>query len=247
MIPTSKYQSDLIVMAQHVVFLWSWDPSPQELNQSKAISAANYGASRGQSPQPQPIHHPSRQNTTFTSIRPHITFGVTNLPSSAHHLIPRADSVRDRSTFELPSGEILVCTSPLISWKGGDGLQLTAVNELTAVNKLQPKMHDVELEPLHQAIEEDFELISELSGGSSEAQDVESKPPNATSLVDVLDWLTHVDDSKGTTQQPLPLYPTPFKRGIIGSMSSNDILMIRGLIDPGLYVQYTDLSSFSQL
>ena len=241
---TSKYQSDLIVMAQHVVFLWLWDPSPEELNQSKAVAAANYGANRGQSPQPQPIHHPSRQNTTYISMRPHITFrplSVTNVPSIAHRLTPRADSVHDRSAFELASSEILVCTTPFISWRGGDGLQLTAVNEF------QPKMHDVESDPLHQAIEEGSELISELSGGSSEASDVESKPPDATSLADVSDWLTHVNDSncKGTIQQPLSLSPTTFKRGIIGSMSVNDILMIQGLIDPGLYIQFTDLSLFS--
>jgi hypothetical protein len=43
-----------------------------------------------------------------------------------------------------------------------------------------------------------------------------------------------------------PLIPTSFEKGIIGGMSMNDILMIKGLIDPGLYVQYMFLELFSQ-
>ena len=165
MMPMSKYQSDLIMMAQRVVFLWSWDPSPEESNRSKAVTAANYGTSQGQSPQPRPIYHPSRKNTTFASMRPHITFSGTNVPLMTHHLIPQAnsDSVPNRSTFELPSSKILV--------------------------------------------EEDFELISELRGGSSGAQDIKSKPCNATSLADILDWLTHVEDSKGLSSNLHLLLP----------------------------------------
>jgi hypothetical protein len=235
MMPTSKYWSDLITMAQRVVFLWSWDPSPEELKQSKTISAADDGTSLGRTPRPQPIHHTSCQNTTFTSMRPHITFSIPTASLTTHHLLPRVSSAPDTSTFELPSGEILFHMSPFVSWKGGDGLQLAAAYEL------QPKMVDIDLEALHQEVEEDFEL----SGGTSDAQDIESNPLEVMSSADVLDWSNHVDDGEETIQRPLSLTSTPFEKGVIGSMCVNDVLMIRGLIDPGVYVQYSDLCPLS--
>ena len=55
-----------------------------------------------------------------------------------------------------------------------------------------------------------------------------------------------IDENKKTLLKVTPLIPKSFEKGIIGSMSTNDFLMIKGLIDPMLYVQYMHLDVFSQ-
>jgi hypothetical protein len=233
MVPQSEHHVDLVTMAYRVFFLWSWDPSPEELNQSQTIAAATGGAGRHR-PQPKPVHHTTRQNTTFISMLPQAAPGSTSTSLTTHRLAP------DKSTFELPSGEILFRTSPFVSWEGGDGLKFTASNNL------QPETNSIKLDPLHWAVEEDLGLIYEPNSRSSDAQeDVDGKPLEVMSTADVLAWLRRADDDEETIQQPSPLAPTPFERGVIGGRSTNDVLMIKGLIDPGVYLQYMDLSSFS--
>ena len=65
------------------------------------------------------------------------------------------------------------------------------------------------------------------------------------SSFDIKSWCDNVVIDSGA--KPLPLVPTSFEEGIIGSLSANDILMIKGLIDARTYVQFFDLSSFSRL
>jgi hypothetical protein len=54
------------------------------------------------------------------------------------------------------------------------------------------------------------------------------------------------DENEKPVSKVPPLILTPFEKGIIGGLSTNDMLMIKGLIDPGLYVQYIHLELFSQ-
>ena len=45
--------------------------------------------------------------------------------------------------------------------------------------------------------------------------------------------------------EPPPLTSDSFERGVIASMTVNDILMIKGLINPAVYyIQFFDLSLF---
>jgi hypothetical protein len=105
------------------------------------------------------------------------------------------------------------------------------------------------------SLDNNFSSISESTDRSSDGRDVEdlTHPPHAalagaSALTqvsfppDLLPWLNAVtcDDEK----MP-PLTRGSFKRGVIGSMSVNDILMIKGLIDPGVYVEFIDLEPFS--
>ncbi|KAI0289229.1 hypothetical protein BC826DRAFT_1033475 [Russula brevipes] len=55
-----------------------------------------------------------------------------------------------------------------------------------------------------------------------------------------------IDENEKTLSEVPPLIITPFEKGTIGGLSTNDLLMIKGLIDPGLYVQYMHLELFSQ-
>ena len=66
----------------------------------------------------------------------------------------------------------------------------------------------------------------------------------------------NVIDSPATSEaetkeviSPLETNPSPssFERGIIASMSANDILMLKGLINPAVYVDSFDLGLFSHL
>ena len=73
---------------------------------------------------------------------------------------------------------------------------------------------------------------------------MEDKPPTGPSSSDILSWYEQVVKS---TPEPLPLIPGSFERGVIGGMSTNDVLMIKGLIDRLEYIQFLDLGSFSHL
>ena len=63
-------------------------------------------------------------------------------------------------------------------------------------------------------------------------EDVEEKPPTGPSSSDILSWYEQVAES---APEPLPLMPGSFERGVIGGMSTNDVLMIKGLIDPPVH------------
>ena len=73
---------------------------------------------------------------------------------------------------------------------------------------------------------------------------MEDKLPTGPSSSDILSWYEQVVKS---TPEPLPLIPGSFERGVIGGMSTNDVLMIKGLIDRLEYIQFLDLGSFSHL
>jgi hypothetical protein len=60
-----------------------------------------------------------------------------------------------------------------------------------------------------------------------------------------MSWYEQVVDVGGKPLLP-SLTPTPYEKGIIASQSVNDILMIKGLIDPLQYIRYFDLDVFSR-
>jgi hypothetical protein len=150
-------------------------------------------------------------------------------------------SSRDTSTSELLSGEVLLGVAPDVSWEYENGLQLTA----GTVEQLKTVEWELEWDDLR--LKGSARVDSELGYWSSDdAQDDETKPCEPTlSSADILDWLNRIDD--GVIPQYLPPSPASFEKGVMRSMSVNDILMVRGLIDPGVYVRYLDLASFSRL
>ena len=83
---------------------------------------------------------------------------------------------------------------------------------------------------------------TETSNDINTIKDVDEQPPTGLSSPDVSSWNEQVVEF---TPEPLPLIPGSFERGVIGGMSTNDVLMIKGLIDPLQYIQFFDLSVFS--
>jgi hypothetical protein len=231
-VPRSQYQHELIVMGEEIIYLWSWHPSPEQ-----PIVQGNVHR------MPQPIPIRDRQDTTFDTMRPHSTFG---LATGAHHVDHRAGLIPDRTTFELAPGKVLVNVTPRLTWVSGAGLQLSDGDE----EQLDMNSKDADLihENIATYLEGFAETISVLSSESHEWQDTEEKTHSQCwSPSEIMDWSNMItDDNEETSTKVPPLASTSFEKGIMGGMSTNDVLMMKGLIDPGLYVQYMHLELFSQ-
>jgi hypothetical protein len=74
-------------------------------------------------------------------------------------------------------------------------------------------------------------------------KDIKEQPLTCPTSFDIVSWYENITKS---TLEPLPLILSSFKRGVIDDQSVNDILMIKGLIDPPVHIQFLDLSSFSR-
>ena len=72
--------------------------------------------------------------------------------------------------------------------------------------------------------------------------DIQDRSTICPSSFDIALWSQKVVNSG---LEPLPIIRTPFEKGVIASMSVNDILMVKGLISPPVYVQFFDLALFS--
>jgi hypothetical protein len=77
---------------------------------------------------------------------------------------------------------------------------------------------------------------------SDDIMAVQDKPTIGPSSLDIVSWSQEVVNS---VPEPLVLTSTFFERGVIASMSVNDILMVKGLINPSVYLQFFNLNSFS--
>jgi hypothetical protein len=207
-------------MAEAILFLWSWDPSPEEIEMLTIRAAQDPRIVR--TPQPRPIR--DRQNLTFDDMRHLIT-------SSAATGIQYA--ARSAAEGELASGQVAISVLPHLSWESGTGLQLS----------------DGDGEQLDTAtFHEGFSETAVSSNESREWQDPEEKTHDqCSSRLDIVAWSNMItDENEKTSSKVMPLTPTPFEKGIIGGLSTNDLLMIKGLIDPGLYVQYLHLELYSR-
>ena len=234
-VPRSQYQHELIAMGEEIIFLWSWDPSLVEVEQSTIRAARHSHGAR--TPQPIPIR--DRQNITFDAMPSHVTFGPATGVHRADHI---ARSIPDRTTFELASGKDSISVISHLSRGSGAGLQLSDGDGEQL--DMDYKEADLTHENIAVFLEGFSETISVSSNESHEWQDPEEKTRDQHwSPSDIVDWSNMIIDDN---EKVPPLIPTSVEKGIIGGMSMNDVLMIKGLIDPGLYVQYMFLELFSQ-
>jgi hypothetical protein len=154
-------------------------------------------------------------------------------------------SVPDGTTFELTSGQVTFSIIPLLSWGSGAGLQLSdGYGEQLDMNYKEADLTHETIAAFHEGFSA---TISVSSDESREWQDPEEKTRDQCwSPSDIVDWSNMIiDENERTSSKVPPLIPTSFEKGIIGGMSTNDFLMIKGLIDPRLYVQYMHLESLS--
>jgi len=233
--PLSLYQQQLVTVGQEIVSWWWWDPLPDEIEKSERIRLANQQVGP-RSTKPFPIHHPSRNGTTFSMQPTIIHLGTQTTHSSS----------QDPHTFKLPSGQILLGTIPSFS-QDGDELLLTAGHE--GLVEMGDVMAEKGIATVAMSLPVTYEASdmqsiegTETSDNIDAMEDVEEQPPTGLSSSEVSSWVEQVAESM---PEPLPLLPGSFERGVIGGMSTNDMLMIKGLIDPPVYIQFFDLSLFS--
>ena len=233
-VPLSLYQQQLITMGHEIIRLWWWDPSPDEIKEYEGIANQHDGP---RSIPPLPIHHPSRSGTKF-SLNQIVTPHGTQTTRSFN---------RGLRTFEPPSGQISLGATPSFS---RDGDELLLADEDEGLAEMGDVVHAdkgivtraMSLPVMYGGWDIQSIEGTETSNDINTIKDVDEQPPTGLSSPDVSSWNEQVVEF---TPEPLPLIPGSFERGVIGGMSTNDVLMIKGLIDPLQYIQFFDLSVFS--
>ena len=238
--PLSVYQRQLVTMGLEIVSLWWWDPPPDLIEKSEKICLQKNVLNQHdgtRSAKPYPIHDQSRHSTTFLMKQLINTYHGTPTTRSSN-----CNCNQNERTFELTSGQIL--------FGSGDEPLLTPGHEgLAETGDVQRADKGIATGALSSPVSFeawDVQTIegTETSDDIDAMEDVEERPPTGPSSSDILSWYEQVAES---VPEPLPLTPGSFERGFIGGMSTNDVLMIKGLIDPPVYIQFFDLGSFSRL
>ena len=199
-------------MAVEIIHLWWWDPSPQMLEQYRITRSLNIAANRqndGQSAKPPPIHDSLRTTTTFATKWPTITFGAQTT-NSPHNLNQGKDAV------QRDSGPVIL--APQDHWLA-DGILPTDTDE----ELLKENICVVGSPVSSEAQTEDQNVID--SPVTSEAENKDSDitiGDKSTSSIDIALWAAKVVHAEPVLQPSLT--PPSFERGVIASMSVNDIL-----------------------
>jgi hypothetical protein len=215
-------------MALEVVSLWAWDPDVPSNYPITTIDVRR-------SPMPLPIYDSSRDNTTYANMRP--------LPSTTPAV--RAASGSALGTGCVAQGQFVIGTSIHVCLHH---IALATVPPDLEVMRETEKMCCTALNST--ATSSLHDSISYLSGSMD--SEVTRSDTDHNSDDDMLDieasvaaWLEDIDKE---ALEPLPIDvndTAPFARGSIGGMTVNDILMVKGLINPSVYVQFYELSLYT--
>ena len=231
LLPLSVYQKELLAMAVEIIHLWWWDPSPQMLEQSRKTRYSNLVTNNqndNQNPKPLGIHDSSRTATTLATKRPTFTFGTHTMNFPTHNLNRGKDAVqRDLGPVFL---------GPQNHW---------------LPDEMLPMDEELPEESIGSPVTS--EAVTEDAIGSPATSEAETKDENVIGdittgdkSIDIALWAAKVIHSE-PVPEPLPLTPGSFERGVIASMSANDILMVKGLLNPVVYIDFFDLGLFSRL
>ncbi|KIL64492.1 hypothetical protein M378DRAFT_163271 [Amanita muscaria Koide BX008] len=240
-VPISTYQQQLLMMGLAVINLWWWDLPSKLIDESKEIRNQNLNANKQDDTRkapPYPIHHGSRNATTFETKKPTLPYGDPCTPFSGHNLN------QDQHIVESDSG----LGGMLSLYQGKDGLLISGNDELGEMEDVLYTNKVFVGAPVSVTLTSDAwdiqtpERIEGFDDIDSIDEDVEEKPAVCRSSSDILSWYEQV---VGSGVEPLPLTSAPYERGVVGGSSTNDILMIKGLIDPRVYIHFFDLSRFS--
>lgn len=216
-------------MAVEIVSLWAWDPEPLNI----PITATN----PQRTSMPPPIYDDSR-NATFATMRP-----------SPHSIAPSTVGLAAPSdsgcVVQADSGEYVIGTSPRVYLQDG---ALTAVPQDHDTNMKKAPKGPTATAPSSitrsTSLSGSMESTPEECGGSNDK--LGPKLDVVSLQVRVAAWLEGLDME---ALDPLPADMTdtkPFIPGSMGGMTANDILMVKGLIKPSLYVYFYDLSSLAR-
>ena len=241
--PSTQYQQQLITLGTEIIRLWSWDPTRDMIADSIAIR--NRNSATGQqddipAAKPVPLHDPSRNYTSFNitiEVVPTAMFGTLIAPSSSRDF-DQGKHMVECSLSPIMLGNVGIPSLPTQLAPVSDGLLLAVGDD----ELMKDDSRHV-----------DGGIIAGITGSpvTSEAwteTDSENtgdgtavKSENCRSFPDIRLWYQNVVNSE---PEPGPLIPTPFKRGVIGSLSVNDVLMAKGLLHPLVFIQFINLDSF---
>jgi hypothetical protein len=236
-LPFTTHQQQLIAMGGEIIRLWWWDPSPEMINRSLEIRNQNLAANQHDdtpNAKRHPIHHQSRRSTTFLMKRPTTTFGAHTTNSPSHNLN------QGKRAVERHLGPIFLGTPTHFDWFT-DGMMLTDGDEGLTKQDLQRVDDGIMAGVTGSPVTSEAWTETEDSDVISDIMAVQDKSTICPSSLDIASWSEKVVNSG---PELLLLTPTSFERGVIASMSVNDILMVKGLIHPSVYLQFFDLTSF---
>lgn len=218
MFPISQYQQKLIQFGSEIIRLWWWNPTAKMIAESEKIAVCKKRKHQSdlRDPGPEPI---ARIPTTFSEF-----LGLQTTATST-----TKSSKRISQNVKLPT---LFGTIPLVSLDR-DELLFTSADKGSA--KLTRSFNG----------NKGLVATSQVTSASGETAE------GAENLVethkvdgfDIISWSENVV-SCGPELLP-PLTPSPFHRGVLGGPSVNDILMIKGLIHPVVYIDFLNLSFFT--
>ena len=226
LVTSSRFRRDLVAMAVEIVSLWAWDPEPLNV----PITATN----PQRTAMPPPIYDDSR-NATFTTMQP---LPLSTAPSTVGLGAPSDSSC----VVQADSGAYVIGSSPRVYLQDG---------ALIAV----PPEHDMDMKKA--LIGPTITAPSCMTRSASPSGSMESTPESECGgcndglgpELDLVSLQARVAAClEGLDMEALdPLSaamnnPKPFIPGSMGGMTANDILMVKGLIKPSLYVHFYDLS-----
>jgi len=214
MVPLSTYQQQLLVMASEIIRLWWWEPSFENLKRAARIRLKN------------------------------IFQGTQNdVPNARPDAINHRSRKRTKFSENVPSLHFpRVTNSP----KGPIFIRIPT-HPNRPMDEMSPIDGDENIQDLEHADESIMASATGFPATShawTETEDegyVEDKSTIYLSSADIVGWSWKVINSR---PEPPPLTSDSFERGAIASMAVNDILMIKGLINPAVYIQFFDLSLF---
>ena len=211
-------------MATKVIELWSWDPSPEELQQGGMINTNTQRA-----PWPASVFDQSRNGVTFESYRSYFEPALPPAPPPAALTSTQTPSNHE-SVHSLTAGQVVIGGVVGVTYDKEEGLGTTA----TSI--------DAEASKEVASLSSWPRPVSEQSCSSHTSEHSSlPKDPIRRTVDETESW------RKGTElaePENIEIARSPFERGCIGDCSVNDRLMVMGLIDPQIWVRFWDLSVF---
>ncbi len=218
-------------MATEVASLWAWDPdvpvnTPAILNSQRDAM-------------PRPIYDASR-NATFATMRPSVTASIPAGPSVSGTSAPGC-------VVQADSGAYIIGTSPHVCLHDG-ALTIAPLdlNVRTEKEKIRPTTTHVAATSLHGSTSHLSGSMESMHSNTVDSNDDSEATVDLVSLqASVGAWL---EDTEKEDLDPLPVDMNDTDRfipGVMGGMSVNDILMVKGHIDPSVYVRFCNLSLYA--
>jgi hypothetical protein len=231
LVNSSDYQSHLIAMSTEITTLWAWDPDAPSSNTSVV-------ASNQRKPRPRPIHDDSRQNVTFANMRP------SRVAQNSQLVGTTTNSAQFSCISQADTGAYTIGIRPVVHFE--DGILKTVPMDLNMNQEEEKFQCQIYTHAATSSFHRSASYLESTESTDSSDDSNNLKPDLVSLQGSIMAWLKEVE--KEIPDPPpvdLDFDPDRFTPGVMGGMTTNDILMIKGLINPLDYVRFHDLCLFS--